>query len=150
MPKRLAQLLTAANITLAEGADICAEYATQIQLGTITAIDGLVELKSASTIDAVYRYAFLHRGIGAWSCYVLAGISLAFFSYSRGLPLTIGLGLASFSSGLYNITGAEWLIVDGEPGTGSRLVALAVVMVCSTLSALSGDGLADARSMPRA
>ncbi len=168
--------LTAANITLAEGADIWAEYGTQLQLGTITAIDGLVEPKSASTIDAVYRYSFLHWGIGAWSCYALVGISLSFFSYSRGLPLTIrstlapllgkslegplghivditavvatilgiaqiiGLGLASFSSGLYNITGAEWLIVDGEPSTGSLLVALAVVMVCSTLSALSGVG----------
>ncbi len=168
--------LTGANITLAEGADIWAEYATQLQLGTITAIDGLVEPKSASTIDAVYRYSFLHWGIGAWSCYALVGISLSFFSYSRGLPLTIrstlapllgkslegplghivditavvatilgiaqtiGLGLASFSSGLYNITGAEWLIVDGEPSTGSMLVALAVVMICSTLSALSGVG----------
>ncbi len=105
-----------------------------------TAIDGLVELKSASTIDAVYRYWFLHWGIGAWSCYALVGISLAFFSYARGLPLTIGLGLASLSSVLYNINGAEWLIVDGEPSTGSLLVALAVVMVCSTLSALSGVG----------
>lgn len=168
--------LTAANVTLAEGADIWVEYANQVQLGTITAIDGLVEPKTASTIDSVYRYSFLHWGFGAWACYALVGISLAFFSYSRGLPLTIrstlapllgrslegplghivdvtavvatilgiaqtiGLGLASFSSGLYNITGAEWLMVDGEPSTGSLLVALAVVMVCSTLSALSGVG----------
>jgi choline-glycine betaine transporter len=57
-----------------------------------------------------------------------------------GIAQTIGLGLASFSSGLYNITGASWLITDGEPSTGSLLVALAVVMFCSTLSALSGVG----------
>jgi len=168
--------LSSANITLAEGADIWAEYRAQVAAGTVTAIDGLVEPKTASAVDSVYRYSFLHWGFGAWACYALVGIALAFFSYSRGLPLTIrstltplfgrslegpighivdvtavvatilgiaqtiGLGLASFSSGLYNITGAEWLIIDGEPSTGSLLVALAVVMVCSTLSALSGVG----------
>ena len=104
------------------------------------------------------------------------GISLAFFSYSRSLPLTIrstltplfgkslegnlghifdvtaivatilgigqtiSLGLASFSSGLYYITGAKWLITNGGPSTAPLLVALAVVMICSTLSALSGVG----------
>ncbi len=166
----------AANITLAEGADLWAEYAAQVQSGAIAAIDGLAIPKTESAVDAVYRYSFLHWGIGAWACYALVGISLSFFSYSRGLPLTIrstlapifgrslegplghivditavvatilgiaqtiGLGLTSFSSGLFNITGAEWLITDGEPSTASLLVALAVVMVCSTLSALSGVG----------
>jgi len=166
----------AANITLTEGADLWAEYASQVQSGTIAVIDGLVIPKTESAVDSVYRYSFLHWGVGAWACYALVGISLAFFSYSRDLPLTIrstlapifgkslegtlghivditavvatilgiaqtiGLGLTSFSSGLYNITGAEWLITDGEPSTASLLVALAVVMVCSTISALSGVG----------
>ncbi len=168
--------LAAASITLAEGADLWAEYNAQVAAGTITAIEGLAIPKTESTIDAVYRYSFLHWGIGAWACYALVGVCLAFFSYSRGLPLTIrstlaplfgkslegplghivditavvatvlgiaqtiGLGLASFSSGLYNITGAEWLITDGEPTNASMLVALGVVMICSTLSALSGVG----------
>ena len=140
-----------ANITLAEGADLWAEYATQVEAGAISAIEGLAIPKTESTIDAVYRYAFLHWGVGAWACYALVGISLAFFSYSRGLPLTIrstlaplfgknlegplghfvditavvatilgisqtiGLGLDSFASGIYNITGAEWLVADGSP-----------------------------------
>ncbi len=165
-----------ANIALAEGADIWTEYNAQVATGSITAIDGLVTPKSASAVDSVFRYSFLHWGLGAWACYALVGISLSFFAYSRGLPLTIrstlaplfgnklegsighivditavvatilgiaqtiGLGLASFSSGLYNITGAEWLITNGEPSTASLLVALAIVMVCSTLSALSGVG----------
>jgi choline-glycine betaine transporter len=165
-----------ANIVLAEGADLWAEYASQVAAGSIAAIDGLAIPKTESTVAAVYEYSFLHWGLGAWACYALVGISLSFFAYSRGLPLTIrstlaplfgrklegslghivditavvatilgiaqtiGLGLASFSSGLYNMTGAEWLIVDGEPSTASMLVALAVVMVCSTLSALSGVG----------
>ena len=84
----------AANITLAEGADLWAEYATQLQAGTISAIDGLVMPKTESAIDAVYRYSFLHWGIGAWACYALVGISLSFFSYSRGLPLIIRSTLA--------------------------------------------------------
>ncbi|MEM7194657.1 MAG: BCCT family transporter, partial [Pseudomonadota bacterium] len=57
-----------------------------------------------------------------------------------GISQTIGLGLTSFASGIYNITGFEWLVTEGEPTTGALLIALAVVMVCSTLSALSGVG----------
>lgn len=167
----------AAGIVLADGADLWVEYSKQVAAGTIGAIDGLVVPKTESAFESVYKYSFLHWGIGAWSCYALVGISLSFFSYSRGLPLTIrstlaplfgkslegslghivdvtaivatilgisqtiGLGLASFSSGLYNMTGAAWLLSsDGGPSTASLLVALAVVMTCSTLSALSGVG----------
>lgn len=167
---------SAAGITLAEGADLWAEYGTQVAAGSIVAIEGLSIPKTTSTIPAVYDYVFLHWGIGAWACYALVGISLAFFSYTRGLPLTIrstltpifgrslegplghiidvtavvatilgisqtiGLGLNSFASGLYSITGAEWLVVNGEPTTAALLVALGVVMVLSTMSALSGVG----------
>ncbi|MGB1255639.1 MAG: BCCT family transporter [Thiolinea sp.] len=169
----------AANITLAEGADLWAEYNTQVASGAIQAIDGLAIPKTMSAVPSTYDYVFLHWGLGAWACYALVGISLAFFAYSRGLPLTIrstlaplfgrslegpighiidvtavvatilgisqtiGLGLTSFASGLYNITGAEWLMTAGdkpEPTTGALLMALAVVMLCSTLSALSGVG----------
>ena len=62
-----------------------------------------------------------------------------------GISQTIGLGLESFSSGVFNITGAEWLITTAEdgkvtPSTGSLLLALLIVMIASTLSALSGVG----------
>ena len=170
------EAFTAANIVLADGADIWTEYGAQVAVGTVGAIDGLVMPKTESALESVFMYSFLHWGLGAWACYALVGISLAFFSYSRGLPLTIrstltplfgkslegnlghivdvtaivatilgigqtiGLGLASFSSGLYNITGAQWLITEGGPSTASLLVALGVVMICSTLSALSGVG----------
>ena len=72
-----------ANITLAEGADIWSEYSAQVAAGGIPAIDGLAMPKTASTVDAVYRYAFLHWGLGAWSCYALVGISLSFFAYCK-------------------------------------------------------------------
>ena len=175
------EALAAASITLADGANVWTEYANAVAAGTVTAIDGLVEPKTASAIDSTYKYSFLHWGLGAWACYAMVGISLSFFAYSRNLPLTIrstltpifgkslsgplghivditaivatilgisqtiGLGLESFSSGLFNITGAEWLITtsaEGKvtPSTGSLLMALLVVMIASTLSALSGVG----------
>ncbi|MEM7195610.1 MAG: BCCT family transporter, partial [Pseudomonadota bacterium] len=81
--------LASANIALAEGADIWAEYSSAVQAGTVAAIDGLVMPKTESAVESVYRYSFLHWGLGAWACYALVGISLAFVSYSRGLPLTI-------------------------------------------------------------
>ena len=147
----ITEALSTANIILAEGADIWTEYDAQVATGSISAIDGLIIPKTESALESVYKYSFLHWGAGAWACYALVRISLAFFSYSRGLPLTIrstltplfgkslegnlghivdvtasvatilgigqtiGLGLASFSSGLYNITGAQWLITREFP-----------------------------------
>ena len=173
--------LDAAGIAVAEGSTAMATYLAQVDAGAIAVNPDLVIAKTESAITSTYRYSFLHWGVGAWACYALVGIALAFFAYSRGLPLTIrstltplfgrslsgpvghfvditavvatilgisqtiGLGLESFSSGLYNFTGAEWLMTTNDEGvlvptTGSMLLALAVVMVCSTLSALSGVG----------
>jgi len=173
--------LDAAGIAVAEGSTAMTTYLAQVDAGAIQANPDLVIAKTESAITSTYRYSFLHWGAGAWACYALVGIALAFFAYSRGLPLTIrstlaplfgrslsgplghlvditavvatilgisqtiGLGLESFSSGLYNFTGAEWLMTTNDEGvlvptTGSMLLALAVVMVCSTLSALSGVG----------
>lgn len=173
--------LDAAGIAIAEGSTAMATYLAAVDAGTLQALPDVVAAKSESAITSTYRYSFLHWGLGAWACYALVGISLAFFAYSRGLPLTIrstlaplfgktlsgpvghfvditavvatilgisqtiGLGLESFSAGLYNFTGAEWLMTPDEngtlvPTTGSMLMALGVVMVFSTLSALSGVG----------
>ncbi len=35
------------------------------------------------------KVTFLHWGLHAWGIYALVGLSLAYFTYSRGLPLTI-------------------------------------------------------------
>ena len=67
----------------------------------------------------------------------------AVLSTLLGISQTIGLGLNAFASGLHNITGAEWLMTTGEapgPTTGALLLSLAVVMLLSTGSALSGVG----------
>lgn len=140
-------------------------------------IQGFAEGSAADNVRPAYKWSFLHWGFSAWGCYAIVGLSLAFFAYSRGLPLTIrsglaplfgnalsgplghvidivsviatilgvsvtiGYGVSQFASGIFNITGAGWIMgADGAPTVIAMLFALAVVMVCSTLSALSGVG----------
>lgn len=140
-------------------------------------ITGQVASESAGVVRSAFKWSFLHWGLSAWGCYALTGLALAFFSYRRGLPLTIrsgltplfgsslsgglghivdivaviatvlgvsvtiGFGVAQFSSGVHNITGAGWLMSeDGTPTTTAMIVALVLVMGLSTLSALSGVG----------
>ncbi|HCH23973.1 MAG TPA: transporter [Oceanospirillaceae bacterium] len=140
-------------------------------------IMGTVEGASAENVRSAYRWSFLHWGLSAWGCYALAGLSLAFFSYNRGLPLTIrsglaalfgkslsgtsghfvdiiavvatilgvsvtiGFGVSQFAAGMFNITGADWMVnSDGSSSTSGMLVALVVVMLAATWSARSGVG----------
>ena len=140
-------------------------------------ITGLTVGETAGNVRAAYQWSFLHWGFSAWACYALVGLTLAFFSYSRGLPLTIrsgltplfgkslagplghavdivsviatilgvsvtiGYGVSQFASGIYNITGAGWIMdASGNPNLAAMLVALLIVMSASTLSALSGVG----------
>ncbi len=56
-------------------------------------IMGLTTGGAADNVRMAYKWSFLHWGIGAWSCYAICGLSLAYFSYRRGLPLTIRSGL---------------------------------------------------------
>ncbi len=56
-------------------------------------IQGLTNGGTADNIRSAYKWSFLHWGLGAWACYAICGLSLAFFSYRRGLPLTIRSGL---------------------------------------------------------
>ncbi len=48
---------------------------------------------AADNVTAAYVWSFLHWGFTAWACYALVGLSLAYFSYRRNLPLTIRSGL---------------------------------------------------------
>ncbi|WP_201535480.1 BCCT family transporter [Psychrobacter immobilis] len=171
--------MNSSGIALPAGADVFSFYQNQVAANTLTAIDGVVLPKSQEALDAAFRYSFFHWGISAWATYSLVGICLAFFAYSRGLPLTmrsaltplfgkhlegplgniidisaviatifgiaqtIGIGLSSFASGLYSITGISWLVTDAvnpEPTTGALLLSLFVVMCLSVTSALSGVG----------
>ncbi len=59
-------------------------------------IMGETTAMGADNIRTAYVWSFLHWGLGAWACYAVAGLSLAFFSYRRGLPLTIRSALTPF------------------------------------------------------
>lgn len=48
---------------------------------------------AADNVTAAYVWSFLHWGLSAWACYALVGLSLAYFSYRRNLPLTVRSGL---------------------------------------------------------
>lgn len=167
------------NLQVPKDSDAFTYYQEQVNSNSLEPIDGIVLPKSEAALDAAYRYSFLHWGISAWATYSLVGICLAFFAYSRGLPLTIrssltplfgkhleghlgniidiaaviatlfgiaqtiGIGLSSFASGIYSITGITWLVTNPtnpEPTTGALLVSLFVVMCLSITSALSGVG----------
>jgi choline/carnitine/betaine transport len=52
-------------------------------------IKGLTTGGAADNVRMAYKWSFLHWGLSAWACYAIAGLSMAFFSYRRSLPLTI-------------------------------------------------------------
>ena len=140
-------------------------------------IRGMVTAETLENVRPAFKWSFLHWGLSAWACYALVGLTLAFFSYNRGQPLTIrsgltplfgkalsgplghvidiisviatilgvsviiGYGVSQFTSGIFNITGAGWMMDDaGSPALIAMILALVVVMGASTLSALSGVG----------
>lgn len=140
-------------------------------------ITGTVKGATAEAVRSAYKWSFLHWGFPAWGCYAMTGLALAFFSYSRGLPLTIrsalaplfgkllsgplghlvdivsvvatilgvavtiGYGVSQFASGIFNISGATWMMdAKGLPTVSAMLISLAIVMLAATLSALSGVG----------
>lgn len=40
-------------------------------------------------VKSAYRYTFAHYGFHAWAIYVVTGLSLAYYAYTRDMPLTI-------------------------------------------------------------
>lgn len=43
----------------------------------------------AESLTGAWRYTFLHYGFQAWGIYVVTGLSLAYYAYTRDMPLTI-------------------------------------------------------------
>ena len=57
------------------------------------------------------------------------------------VSVILGHGVSQFVSGVYNITSMGRLMnIDGSPSKIAMIVSLMIVMVASTLSALSGVG----------
>ena len=68
-------------------------YATAEPLGlwgsNPVVVAGAVEGNSEAAVESAYRYTFLHYGFHAWAIYVVTGLSLAYYAYTRNMPLTI-------------------------------------------------------------
>ncbi len=141
-------------------------------------IKGLATGLAEDNVRPAFKWTLLHYGLTAWAIYGTVGLAMAYFSYNRGLPLTIrsglqplfgktlsgpighvvditaiiatitgvgytiALGVKQFAFGMHNVTGANWIIPDGasEPILLSLLLALAIIMFASILSAISGVG----------
>ena len=138
-------------------------------------IEGLANPETAENVRNAYKWTLFHYGLTPWGCYGIIGMALAYFSYNRGMPLTIrtslyplfgnsirggvghvidivailatvigvgvtiGYGISQFASGAYNITGAEWMTAgNGKPTLAAQLISLVIIMLASTLSAMSG------------
>lgn len=81
-------------------------YATAEPLGlwgsNPEVLAGNVEATTEGGIEAAYRYTFLHYGFHAWAIYVVTGLSLSYFAYTRGMPLTIRSALTPILGKLAN------------------------------------------------
>ncbi|MFV8224763.1 BCCT family transporter [Christiangramia aquimixticola] len=49
----------------------------------------MAEAGTVAAATEAMNFTFLHWGFHAWSVYALVGLSLSYFTYTRGLPLTI-------------------------------------------------------------
>ncbi|MCI2398527.1 BCCT family transporter [Aliiroseovarius subalbicans] len=52
-------------------------------------VAGEVAGNTEASIQSAYRYTFAHYGFHAWAIYVVTGLSLAYYAYTRNMPLTI-------------------------------------------------------------
>ena len=57
---------------------------------------------SVEAVKSAYRFTFLHYGFHAWSIYVVTGLSLAYYAYTRNMPLTIRSALTPLFGKLMN------------------------------------------------
>jgi choline/carnitine/betaine transport len=56
-----------------------------------------------------------------------------------GLGVTIGYGVSQFASGLFNISGMQWIVDEaGKPTLMAQVMGLIIIVGASCLSALSG------------
>ncbi len=56
-------------------------------------LSGEVASNSEGSLQSGFRYTFLHYGFHAWAIYVVTGLSLAYYAYTRDMPLTIRTAL---------------------------------------------------------
>lgn len=96
-------------------------YATAEPLGlwgsNPEVLAGNVEATTAGAVESAYRYTFLHYGFHAWAIYVVTGLSLSYYAYTRGMPLTIRSALTPILGKLANGTIGHLVDVLGVVAT---------------------------------
>lgn len=65
-------------------------------------VSGAVEGNSPEALQSAYRFTYLHYGFHAWAIYVVTGLSLAYYAYTRDMPLTIRAALTPLFGRLLN------------------------------------------------
>ncbi len=65
-------------------------------------VAGDVQGSTPEAVKSAYRYTFAHYGFHAWSIYVVTGLSLAYYAYTRDMPLTIRSALTPLLGGAVN------------------------------------------------
>ncbi len=65
-------------------------------------LSGAVAPNTEEALQSGYRYTFLHYGFHAWAIYVVTGLSLAYYAYTRNMPLTIRTALTPIFGRLMN------------------------------------------------
>ncbi|NHI01641.1 BCCT family transporter [Oceanimonas sp. MB9] len=119
--------------------------------------------------EVAMRITFFHWGLHPWAIYVVVGLALAYFSYRRGLPLTIRSALypligkriygwmghtvdvlavfgtvfgvaTSLGLGVAQINTGLNHLFGVEVSTGNQLLLILVISLVATASVLSGIG----------
>lgn len=65
-------------------------------------VAGDVAGNTEDSLQSAYRYTFAHYGFHAWAIYVVTGLSLAYYAYTRNMPLTIRSALTPLFGRLMN------------------------------------------------
>ena len=65
-------------------------------------LSGAVAANTEAATQSAYRYTFAHYGFHAWAIYVVTGLSLAYYAYTRDMPLTIRSALTPLFGNLMN------------------------------------------------
>ncbi len=126
-----------------------------------------VEANSQEAIKVALGATMYHWGLNAWSMYAVVGLSLAFFAYNKGLPLSIRsifypllgdrawgwfghlidvlaviatiFGLApSLGLGAQQVTSGINYVFGTDGGIGMQLCIIALVTGLATLSVIKG------------
>jgi choline/glycine/proline betaine transport protein len=131
-------------------------------------LQGHTEMNMQRAVDAM-RVTFFHWGLHGWAVYVLVGLSLAYFGFRKGLPLTLRSSLypiigdkiygsvghavdllavfgtvfgvaTSLGLGVQQMATGLNVLFGIDPGIVTQIILIGVISVIATLSAVSGVG----------